>query len=74
MLQPGLRAEDERAWRTFTKRYRAEMSRPEARRILDLLAALSHSSDFSVGCYCQDERRCHRSALRELLVERHARP
>ncbi len=55
------------------KRYRTEMSRPDARRILDLLAALSHTCDFSVGCYCQDERRCHRSALRELLVERSAR-
>jgi uncharacterized protein YeaO (DUF488 family) len=65
-------AKDERAWRAFTKRYRAEMNRPEARRVLDLLAALSHSSDFSVGCYCQDERRCHRSMLRELLTERSA--
>jgi len=73
LVKVALGAEDERAWRTFTKRYRAEMSRPEARRILDLLAALSHSSDFSVGCYCQDEHRCHRSALRELLAERNAR-
>ncbi|MGH3115943.1 MAG: DUF488 domain-containing protein [Gaiellales bacterium] len=73
LVKAALRAEDERAWRTFTKRYRAEMSRPEVRRVLDLLAALSHSSDFSVGCYCQDERRCHRSALRELLLERNAR-
>jgi uncharacterized protein YeaO (DUF488 family) len=66
-------AQDDRAWRAFRKRYRAEMSRPEARRILDLLAVLSHSSDFSVGCYCHDERRCHRSALREMLAERNAR-
>ena len=73
LVKVALAAEDERAWRTFTKRYRAEMNRPEARRILDLLAALSHSSDFSVGCYCQDERRCHRSTLRELLSERSAR-
>jgi uncharacterized protein YeaO (DUF488 family) len=69
----GEEPKDERAWRAFTKRYRAEMSRPEACRILDLLAALSHASDFSVGCYCQDEHRCHRSALRELLAERNAR-
>jgi uncharacterized protein YeaO (DUF488 family) len=73
LVKVALAAEDERAWRTFTKRYRAEMNRPEALRILDLLAALSHSSDFSVGCYCQDERRCHRSTLRELLSERSAR-
>jgi uncharacterized protein YeaO (DUF488 family) len=71
-VKVALGAEDERAWRAFVKRYRAEMSRPDARRILDLLAALSHSSDFSVGCYCQDERRCHRSVLRELLAERNA--
>jgi uncharacterized protein YeaO (DUF488 family) len=73
LVKVALAAEDDRTWRTFTKRYRAEMNRPEARRILDLLAALSHSSDFSVGCYCQDERRCHRSTLRELLSERSAR-
>jgi uncharacterized protein YeaO (DUF488 family) len=73
LVKAALRAEDGQAWRTFMKRYRTEMSRPDARRILDLLAALSHTSDFSVGCYCQDERRCHRSALRELLVERSAR-
>ena len=72
LVKVALGAEDERAWRAFMKRYRAEMSQPDARRILDLLAALSHWSDFSVGCYCQDERRCHRSALRELLAERHA--
>ena len=73
LLKAALGAQDERSWRTFAKRYRAEMNRPEARRILDLLAALSHESHFSIGCYCQDERRCHRSALRELLAERNAR-
>ena len=73
LVKAALAADDERAWRAFTKRYRAEMNRPEARRVLDLLAALSHSSDFSVGCYCQDEQRCHRSTLRELLAARHAR-
>jgi uncharacterized protein YeaO (DUF488 family) len=73
LVKAALASEDERAWRAFTKRYRAEMNRPDARRVLDLLAALSHSSDFSVGCYCQDERRCHRSVLRELLSERNAR-
>ena len=73
LLKAALGAQDERSWRMFAKRYRAEMNRPEARRILDLLAALSHESHFSIGCYCQDERRCHRSALRELLAERNAR-
>jgi uncharacterized protein YeaO (DUF488 family) len=61
-------ANDERAWRSFARRYRAEMNRPDARRLLDLLAALSQTVDFSVGCYCEDERKCHRSVLRELLA------
>ena len=73
LVKAALAAEDEKAWRAFTKRYRAEMSRPEPRRVLDLLAAFSHSSDFSVGCYCQNEQRCHRSVLRELLRDRNAR-
>jgi uncharacterized protein YeaO (DUF488 family) len=72
LLKLGPGATDERAWRAFAKRFRAEMRRPEASRVLDVLAALSHSSDFSVGCYCSDERRCHRSVLRELLAERGA--
>jgi uncharacterized protein YeaO (DUF488 family) len=73
LVKVALGAEDEPAWRAFTRRYRAEMSRPEASRVLDLLAALSHSSNFSVGCYCQDEHRCHRSVLRALLAARNAR-
>jgi len=73
LVKVALTADDERAWRAFTRRYRAEMNHPEARRVLDLLAALSHSSDFSVGCYCQEEQRCHRSVLRTLLSERQAR-
>jgi uncharacterized protein YeaO (DUF488 family) len=60
-------------WARFMKRYRAEMGRPENRATLDLLAALSHHADFSVGCYCADESRCHRSVLRALLRERGAR-
>ena len=59
-------------WLRFMKRYRAEMARPENRATLDLLAALSHRADFSVGCYCADESRCHRSVLRALLQERGA--
>jgi uncharacterized protein YeaO (DUF488 family) len=64
---------DERAWKAFVRRYRAEMKSPEHRALLDTLAALSHTADFSVGCYCADESRCHRSVLRELLEERGAR-
>jgi uncharacterized protein YeaO (DUF488 family) len=64
---------DDRGWRAFARRYRAEMRRPEASRVLDALAALSRVAPFSVGCYCEDERRCHRSILRELLRERGAR-
>lgn len=68
----GLAAESERQWSAFVKRYRAEMARPEHSRVLDLLAALSHGVSFSVGCYCEDESRCHRSVLRQLLLERKA--
>jgi uncharacterized protein YeaO (DUF488 family) len=60
-------------WNAFLRKFRAEMSEAQNSRVLDLLAALSHSADFSVGCYCEDEQRCHRSALRALLAERGAR-
>lgn len=66
-------AKGEGAWKTFVRRYRSEMARPEASRALDLLAALSRSADFSVGCYCKDEVHCHRSVLRTLLEEHGAR-
>ena len=66
-------AGDEKAWRAFERKYRIEMKRPEAARLLDLLAALSQQTNFSVGCYCEREQRCHRSILRALLVERGAR-
>ncbi len=59
----------ETGWRRFVKQYRAEMQRPEAARLLTLLAALSRQTNVSVGCYCEDEARCHRSVLRELLRE-----
>lgn len=65
-------AESEKGWATFKKRYRSEMAQPERARLLDLLAALSHQTDLAVGCYCEDEARCHRSVLRELLTERGA--
>ena len=71
-LKLGQRAPGDAAWRRFARRYRAEMKRPAAAQALDLLAALSHQANFSVGCYCEDESRCHRSLLRALLVERGA--
>jgi uncharacterized protein YeaO (DUF488 family) len=63
---------DARAWRQFVRRYRMEMKSPDNRALLDTLAALSHHTDFAVGCYCADEALCHRSVLRQLLAERGA--
>ena len=71
--QAAVTAGDEKSWKSFVRRYRTEMRMPDARALLDTLAALSHQSDFSVGCYCADEARCHRSVLRVLLAERGAR-
>ena len=65
-------AASEREWQTFVKRYRAEMAKPAAARLLDLLAAFSKTTSLSVGCYCADEARCHRSVLKELLRQRGA--
>jgi uncharacterized protein YeaO (DUF488 family) len=65
-------AGDDKAWNAFRRKFNAEMAQPEPARVLDLLAALSHQTSFSMGCYCQDERRCHRSVLRELLAQRGA--
>ena len=59
-------------WAEFTRKYRTEMASPEARHDLELLAVLSHTTNFSVGCYCENEDRCHRSILRTLLAERGA--
>jgi uncharacterized protein YeaO (DUF488 family) len=61
------------AWKQFSARYEAEMSQPENSHLLDALAALSHTSDFSVGCYCEDEQRCHRGVLRRLLMKHGAK-
>jgi uncharacterized protein YeaO (DUF488 family) len=66
-------ASTDRQWAAFVKRYRSEMAAPEKSRLLKLLAALSRQTDFSVGCYCADEARCHRSVLRTLLEEHGAR-
>ena len=69
----GRKAQSDREWAIFERQYVKEMSAPEKSRALDLLAALSHQADFSVGCYCADESRCHRSILRQLLKERGAK-
>ncbi len=65
----GQAAETPAEWAAFKRKYRKEMATPDARHALELLAALSHQTDFSVGCYCEDEAHCHRSVLRELLDE-----
>jgi uncharacterized protein YeaO (DUF488 family) len=72
LVDQGLRARTEREWNAYARKFRAEMRRPEATRLLDLLAALSHQTNFSIGCYCEDESRCHRDLLRELLNARGA--
>ena len=73
IMKIGLAAESERQWAVFSRKYRAEMKAPAASQSLDVLAALSHHANFSVGCYCDDESRCHRGLLRGLLVERGAK-
>jgi uncharacterized protein YeaO (DUF488 family) len=72
LVAQGLDANDEKEWAAFRRRYVAEMKKPDASHLLDMLAALSHQTGFAVGCYCEDESRCHRSILRELLQERGA--
>ena len=72
-VKQALAAKNQRQWAAFVKLYRREMATAENSRVLDLLASLSHQTHFSVGCYCEDEARCHRSVLRQLLVERGAK-
>lgn len=72
-IKIGQRASTAKDWKIFGRKYRAEMATPENSRTLDVLAALSHRANFSVGCYCEDETRCHRSVLRALLAERGAK-
>ena len=71
-MKLGQAAETDAEWKAFTKKYRAEMAEPEAQHALALLATLSAQTNFSVGCYCEDEARCHRSVLRELLKDKGA--
>ena len=73
LVKEALKATDARAWASFKRKFRREMSQPDRSRELDMLAALSHHTNLSIGCYCQDEKFCHRSVLRELLVERGAK-
>jgi uncharacterized protein YeaO (DUF488 family) len=73
LVRQALAAKDDRDIHAFRRKFRAEMADPDRSRELDLLAALSHHSNFSVGCYCEDENRCHRFVLRELLKERGAK-
>ena len=73
LVHVALAATSEKAWTAFTRKFRHEMSAPDRSRELDVLAALSHHTNLAVGCYCEEESRCHRSVLRELLPERGAR-
>ena len=72
LMAQGQAATDDKAWAAFKRKFHTEMKQPEASHLLDALAALSHQASFSLGCYCEDEQRCHRSVLRELLVQRGA--
>lgn len=73
LLKEALSQTGEKSWKAFKRKFLAEMKLPGAKRDLDLLAALSQQTNFSIGCYCQDESRCHRSILRELLEKRGAK-
>lgn len=72
LVQAARGATTEAEWHRFARKYRVEMNQSSASQLLDLLAALSHTANFSVGCYCEVEERCHRSVLRELLARRNA--
>jgi uncharacterized protein YeaO (DUF488 family) len=72
LVASAQRSMDDRSWEVFERKFRVEMSASDAARVLDLLAALSHQTNFSVGCYCENAERCHRSILGRLLAERGA--
>lgn len=72
-MKLGQQAKTPAQWAVFIKKYKSEMSTPEASHSIELLATLSHGSNFSVGCYCEDEAHCHRSVLRALLLEKGAK-
>jgi len=72
LMAEGQAAADDKSWAAFKRKFQAEMKQPDASHLLDALAALSHQTAFSLGCYCEDENHCHRSVLRALLAERGA--
>jgi uncharacterized protein YeaO (DUF488 family) len=72
LVKQALAAETDAQWKAFTRRFMAQMKEPDKAHVLDMLAALSHQTDFSIGCYCEEESRCHRSVLRGLLIQRGA--
>jgi uncharacterized protein YeaO (DUF488 family) len=72
LIKVAKAADDDKAWSAFKRKFRVEMNSSEVSKVLDLLAALSHQTNMSLGCYCEVEARCHRSVLRELLIERGA--
>lgn len=72
LIKEAKSSQDDASWSVFRKKFLAEMKKPDAGKVLDVLAALSHQTNMSLGCYCADEERCHRSILRQLLVERGA--
>jgi uncharacterized protein YeaO (DUF488 family) len=72
LVAEALAAHDDKQWAAFSRKYRAEMNQPDPSHLLDTFAALSHHASMSMGCYCEDESRCHRSLLRDLLLQRGA--
>ena len=72
LLKEGQQATDDASWKRFKRKFLAELKSPPVQKELDLLAALSRQTDFSIGCYCENEARCHRSILKELLREKGA--
>jgi uncharacterized protein YeaO (DUF488 family) len=72
LLKEFLATDDEKSWKAFKRKFLAEMKAPEASKDLDLLAALSHHTNLAIGCYCENENRCHRALLKELLLKRGA--
>ena len=72
-MKLGRNVKTDKEWRAFEKKYRSEMAAPDNSRSLALLAAMSHQTNFSVGCYCENEARCHRSVLKQLLIEKGAK-
>lgn len=72
LMTAGRASTTDREWDAFKRKFRAQMNEPDASHLLDMLAALSHQTNFAVGCYCEDESHCHRSVLRELFEKRGA--